>query len=258
MGVRMGKEAWGFNLIVLGLPAEVPVWAAVFFGDEGGGAGRGVGGEGIVGVPGLAEGLAEGGQRDLEVGEEVLVGAVGAVGGLSGGWGQALIDPGQVKVDEEGAMEEEGVGEASLGVAGDFAVMEGEVGIALALDWEVGDEFDGLGDAGEDIVIGAGDGGEGGVAVEAEDEGVAEGAWGLDDGAAAAGAAEDGDVEGLAGGEVGFEGGLVGVAEDDHGGGGFPEAEDFGALVGVAVFEEGFFEGEVFGGGGEGKVEVFH
>ena len=48
------------------------------------------------------------------------VGAAGAVIGLPGGLGQGLLDEAQVKVEEEGTVEEEEPAVTALGVAGEL------------------------------------------------------------------------------------------------------------------------------------------
>ena len=109
-----------------------------------------------------------------------------------------------------------------------------------------------------DVTIGGRDGVEGGMTLEAEDEGIVETAGALQDGATTAAAAKDGNVLGATGGQVYLGGGAVSVTEDDEIAVRLPKTEGFRVRVLVAGVEEGFIAGEVGGGGGEGEVEVFH
>ena len=74
----------------------------------------------------LPEGLvaeAEAGERK----EEVFVLARRAVIWTDVGFPEVAGDPGEVRVDEEAAVDEEGVAALGLGVAGDLSVAYGQV-----------------------------------------------------------------------------------------------------------------------------------
>ncbi len=150
-------------------------------------------------------------------------------------------------------MEDEGVAQAALGVAGEFEAAQAEVGDALDGDGLAGGAFEGLALAAHDEGVGAGDGLEIGVEVDAENEGIIETAGALEDGAAAAATAQDGDVFAAAGFEVRFAGGGVGKAEDDEALRWLPEAQNFGA-AGFAGLKEGFVRGEIGGGRVKGGI----
>lgn len=96
------------------------------------------------------------------------------------------------------------------------------------------------------------------MGVDPEDEGIAQTAGALEDGAAAAAAAEDGDAE--RGARVGVDLGInaIGVSEDDEVSGGLPEAQGFTAIAGFSGVEQRFIGGEVFGWSGPGMIEVIH
>ncbi len=130
--------------------------------------------------------------------------------------------------------------------------------MAVDFDWGADEGLQGQLLALEDELVGAGDGLEGAAVRDAEDEGVIEAAGALEDGATTAAAPEDADLAVAADGEVGFERGLVGVAEDHEGFGWLPEAEDFVLGAFFAQVEEGLVAGQVFGRGGEGEVDIFH
>ena len=241
-----------------GLEAEVPLVVGVFLVGEAGDLVEGERGQGVGGVPGFAEGGFKGVRGEVDVDEEVRVGAVEAIARLAGGQGEGFFDEAEVEVEEEGAVEEEAAAVAALGVAGELESANGEVGLALPLDGGHEERGQGVAEAFEDEAVGGGDAVEGAGVGDAEDQGVVEDAGALQDGAAAGAAAQDGDGVLLTEGEVGFGGGLVGVAEDNEVAGQGPEAEEFVALAGFAEVEEDLVAGEVFLGRREGEVAEVH
>lgn len=156
-------------------------------------------------------------------------------------------------------MEEDVAAPAALGVAREFEVAQGEIADALHVGAGDAAAGEGAGDGGENKLIGAVDGIEAvGVAQFAiEHEGVIEAAGALENGAAPAAAAQHGDAVEHTGGRVYICAGGAAGAEDDEMSGAFPQAKALTVVV-LGEFEEGFFEGEVFFGGGEGEVEVEH
>ena len=210
---------------------------------DGGGCGR------SGGVPGLLEGLDEGGAVHLDIAEEVAVRAVAAVFGLLGGFLEGLGDEVEVEVDEKGAVEENGAFFAALGVAGEFYGVDGEVGVPLDGELARNDGCEGGVDLLHDEDVGCGDGVEFVAGFDGENQGIVQAAGALEDGAAAGGASEDGNPEFAAAVLMDFVGQLFAEAQYDSILGRFPKGEEAG-MVGVvfAEVEEGFFGGEKFCG----------
>jgi hypothetical protein len=228
------------------LKPQIPILAGVLFMGEARDFREGDLVEGLGGLPGFAQGGLEGGGGQLQVQKEIGVRAFRAVAGLTRRHGQGVLDQGNVEVEQEGAVKDEELALAPLGVAGELDAAQGEVGMALALDR--GPEQRGQGGlvAFQNGLVGGGDAAERPGAVEAQDQRVVEDARALQDGAAAGATAQDRDRVGPAEGQVHLPGGLVGVAYDDEVLRRLPEAEQVAGPAGFTEVEQRLVAGEVF------------
>ena len=96
------------------------------------------------------------------VGEELAVPARAPPGRTPRRFGQKRVDQAEVKAVQDGAVVEEGVAKAALGMAGEFAVAEREVGRADG-DVRNGER---IGEGAEERCVAARDIGEGRARVE--------------------------------------------------------------------------------------------
>src|SRR5262249_38243052 len=85
-------------------------------------------------LPSLLQRGFERGGRDLQIHEKIRVRAVAAVAGALGGERQGLFGQRDVGGKQEGAVEEEGLVFAALGVAGELEAANHQVGVASYLD----------------------------------------------------------------------------------------------------------------------------
>ncbi len=195
------------------------------------------------GPPGL-DGGADGLRVEADVGHEFQVVAGGTVAGLCGREGEPARDERQFEVVEECAVEEQGGSLPALGVSGELAAVDGEVGVAFDGHVASKEPRECAALTFHDPAVGTGDGFEIRVERDGEGEPVVEAAGALDDGAASAAAAIDRDAVPLACVDVDLACDGLAVADDDPRLGGFPEPEQARAAVFVDVVERGFVEGE--------------
>ena len=186
------------------------------------------------------------------------MGTVGAIGWLLGGHGEQLPDEREIEAQQDGPVKEQRAAFAALGVAGEFPVLDSKVGVTLDCDVGVEEGLEGLPVLFHDKAVCARDGGQSGGVVDAQDEGVIQTTWALDDGASTGTAPKDGDLSLAADWDIGLESDRVGIAEDDEGDAGFPEAQHLLVLGIVAAIQESFVTGQIGCGRGEGEVQVFH
>ena len=111
------------------------------------------------------------------------MGPVGAIGWLLGGHGEQLPDEREVEVQQDGPVKEQRPAFAALGVAGEFPIPDGKVGVTLDCDAGVEEGLERLAMLFHDEAVGARDGGKSGGVVVAQNEGVIQTTWALDDGA---------------------------------------------------------------------------
>src|SRR5438552_1825727 len=209
------------------LKLKVPFLAVVLLPGQVGDLGGGSFCQRLGCVPSFEQGGFHGGAGQVEIYQEVRVRTVAAIVRLPGGQGQSCFDERQIKVQQKRAVEEEKTLPASLGIAGKFETADGEVGVALHFD--LGLEEGGQGGlvAFEDESVGGGDAVERAGGIGAQNQGVVQATWSLQDGPAAGAAAQDGNGIPLAVREVDLGRDPVAVADDDEVLRRLPEAEQF-------------------------------
>lgn len=209
--------------------------------------------------PGVVEGGTDGMGVEVEVGDEVEMGPVLAIGRLKGRKSEELGDPGEIEIQEEGSVKDQGRLATSLGVARELAFTEDQIRVALDLYRSREEGLEGSPDPGQDPGIGAGDGLEIGMERQGEGDGIVQATGPLHDGAAAGASAKDGDPGGATGIDIDFTRDGLAVADDDPMGGTFPEPEQWIALTRAHGVEGRLVPGEACLGCGPGrKVEGAH
>jgi hypothetical protein len=208
-----------------------------------------------AGIPTGTERRTDGIGFHAEIGDEIEMGPVLPVRGLDTGLVEEGGDTGQIEVEEEGPVEHEGGLTPTLGVAGEFAVTEDEVGVT-ADPGRAGEEgAKGIADPGKDPVVGAGDGFEFGMEGDGECDGVIEATRPLDHGPAAGTTTKDGNAPGMAGIGIDFPGDGLAVADDDPVDGAFPEPDQGAGLVGIDGIQGGLIPGQTGFRGGIGRQD---
>ena len=156
------------------------------------------------------------------------MGADAAPGWVPWGFGEKRVDQAEIEAIEDGAVVQEGVAQAALGMAGELAVVEREVG---RVDGDVRDG-DRIGEHTQQQCVAAGDVTQFGTRIEGKDQGDIEAAGAEDDRAAAGVAAKERDVAGSTGVWVGPGAGGTVAGEDDGGMRRFPDEEVFLEVAG--------------------------
>jgi len=172
--------------------------------------------------------------------------------------GKGFGDEVEVEVEQKGAMKEEALLPAALGVAGELEGIDGEVGMAFALDRPSEQGGQGALVAAEDELVGGGDSQAGGVVTDSQDQRVIKDAGPLEDRATAGTAAVNRDALVTAERKVHLGGEFIGVTDHDEIIGWFPKPEQFMGAAGLAKVEERFVGGEVFGRTAQCQVAVVH
>src|ERR1035441_6239604 len=161
-------------------------------------------------------------------------------------------------MQQEGAMEQEKASAAALGITGKLEAAKGEVGLASPFDGRLNEPGQGVAVSLQDELIGGGNAVARPGFVDAQDQGVVEDARSLEHGPAPGAAAQDGDAEFPADGQVDLRGGFVGVTDHDEVLRRSPEAQEFLAAAGFAEVEQRLVTGEVLLGRRQYEVAEFH
>jgi len=164
----------------------------------------------------------------------------------------------EVEVEQKGAMKEEAMLPAALGVAGELEGIDGEIGMAFALDWPSEQGGQGALVAAEDKLVGGGDSQAGTAITDSQDQGVIKDAGPLKHCATASAASVNRDALAAAERKVHLGGDFIGVTDHNEIPGRFPKPEQFMGATGLAKVEERFVGGEVFGRGGQREVAAVH